>query len=500
MLDAFANLAGGFAVALQWQNLLFALLGATMGTFIGVLPGLGPLTTVAILLPVTFYLEPVSSMIMLAGIYYGAQYGGSTTAILANLPGEATSVVTCIDGYQMARQGRAGSALAIAALGSCFAGIVATLVIAVAAPPLTRFAMLFGAPEYFSLMVLGLVAAIVLAQGSILRALAMVVLGLLIATIGSDPQTGLARVTFGVPQISDGISFVPVAMGLFAVPELLKNIVWPEEKVALDARVNRLWPTYEEFRLAWPAVVRGTALGSILGILPGGGALLSSFAAYAVEKKIARDPAKFGNGAVQGVAAPEAANNAGAQTSFIPLLTLGLPGNAVMAVMAGALIMKGIQPGPNVITAMPELFWGLIASMVVGNAMLLVINLPMIGLWVKLINVPYRLLYPSILVFCCLGTYMVGNSVVDIWMLLVFSALGCVLQLLKFEPAPLALSFVLGIMMEENFRRALQVSRGDFMIFINHPISAVLLASAVALLLVVILPGIKQKRKEAFQE
>jgi putative tricarboxylic transport membrane protein len=499
MSEIFDPLLLGFGVALTPINLFWCLAGALLGTLIGVLPGIGPVATIAMLLPITFSLQPVGALIMLAGIYYGAQYGGSTTAILVNMPGESSSVVTCIDGHAMARRGRAGSALAVAALSSFFAGCVATLVVAVASPTMVRFAQLFGAAEYFSLMAFGLVAAIVLAHGSVIKAVAMTILGLVLGLVGTDVNSGQQRFTFGVPELSDGIGFVPLAMGLFAIAEIAiqleRHFVRGE-----SAAIGTLWPTREEAQEAAPAAIRGTLVGSILGVLPGGGALLSSFAAYTLEKKIARDPSRFGKGAVAGVAAPEAANNAGAQTSFIPMLTLGIPPNAVMALMIGAMSIHGIVPGPQVMTREPELFWGLIASMWVGNLMLVVINLPLIGLWVSLLKVPYRLLYPAILVFCCIGVYGLNNSVFEVEMTLLFGALGYAFVKLGCEPAPLLLGFILGPMMEENLRRAMRLSRGDPMIFIERPISLALLILAVLLLVAVLAPSVRKARDEAFVE
>jgi len=403
MESIITNLGIGFGVALSIQNLLYCLLGVLLGTLIGVLPGIGPIATIAMLLPVTFTLNPTSALIMLAGIYYGAQYGGSTTAILVNIPGESSSVVTCLDGYQMARQGRAGPALGIAAIGSFFAGCVSTLVIALFAPPLAEVALKFGPAEYFSLMVLGLVAATVLAHGSLLKAIAMVIFGLLLGLVGTDVNSGVARFSFGVSELSDGIGFVSVAMGVFGFAEIIANLEQKEKREIFTKKVTNLLPTLQDFKDSWASILRGTALGAALGILPGGGALLASFAAYTLEKKVSKNSANFGKGAIQGVAAPESANNAGAQTSFIPLLTLGIPSNPVMALMIGAMMIQGIAPGPQVMTERPQLFWGMIASMWVGNLMLVVLNLPMIGMWIKLLTVPYRLLYPSILVFCCMA-------------------------------------------------------------------------------------------------
>jgi TctA family transporter len=500
-MELLNNLAIGFGVAMTPANLGFALVGALVGTLIGVLPGIGPIATIAMLLPLTFHLEPVSGLIMLAGIFYGAQYGGSTTAILVNLPGETSSVVTCIDGHQMARQGKAGSALAIAALGSFFAGTIATFIIAAFAPPLARVGQSFGAPEYFSLMALGLIAAVVLAHGSVLKAIAMIILGLLLGLVGTDGQTASQRFTFDITQLSDGIDFAVLAIGVFGVGEVIANLTRGEEsRSVMSERITRLWPTREDFGLAWPAVLRGTGLGSILGVLPGGGATLSAFAAYVLEKKIARDPSRFGRGAVEGVAGPESANNAGAQTSFIPMLTLGIPGNAVMALMIGAMTIHGIQPGPQVMSERPQLFWGMVASMWIGNLMLLVINLPLIGIWVQLLKVPYRFLYLSILLFCAIGVYTIGNSTFSVLIAAFFGVAGYIFMRLDCEPAPMILGFVLGPLMEDNLRRAMRISGGDPMIFLNRPISLGLLIAAAILLLIVALPAIRRGREEAFQE
>ncbi|MCL8383497.1 tripartite tricarboxylate transporter permease [Xanthobacter aminoxidans] len=501
MTEIFSNLAMGFSVALAPSNLMFALAGCLVGTLIGVLPGLGPVATMAMLLPLTFYAPPEGALIMLAGIYYGAQYGGSTTAILVNLPGESSSAVTCIDGYQMARQGRAGSALAIAALGSFFAGTVATVLIALFAPGLSQVGLAFQPADYFSLMVLGLVGAMVLAHGSLIKAFAMVALGLLLGLIGTDVNTGVQRFAFGIPDLSDGIDFVPLAMGIFGLSEIIMNLSRHEdERTVLASTVSRLWPSRSDFARAWPATLRGTALGSVLGILPGGGALLSSFAAYTLEKKLSKHPQEFGRGAVEGVAGPESANNAGAQTSFIPMLTLGIPSNVIMAMLIGAMTMQGIAPGPQVMTERPQLFWGMIASMWVGNLMLVVINLPLIGIWIKLLSVPYRLLYPAIVVFCAIGVYSVHNSTFDVGMTAFIGLVGYALIRVGCEPAPLALGFVLGPMMEENLRRAMLLSRGDPMIFLSRPISLSLLIVAVLLLATLVLPSLRSRRETVFQE
>lgn len=501
-MELLNNLALGFHVAMTWQNLLYAFGGAVLGTLIGVLPGLGPVATIAMLLPSIYALDATPALIMLAGIYYGAQYGGSTTAILINVPGESSSVVTAIDGYQMARQGRAGAALAAAGLGSFFAGCVGTVIIAAFAPPLTELAFKFGPAEYFSLMVLGLVGAVVLASGSLVKAISMILLGLLLGQINTDVISGTPRFSFDIPELTDGIGFVVIAMGIFGFGEIIANLGQPEEQREVFTKdVKGLWPTKQDFKEAWPSVVRGTTLGSVLGVLPGGGALLASFASYTLEKKIVKNPRiPFGKGAIQGVAGPEAANNAGAQTSFIPMLTLGIPPNAVMALMVGAMTIKGIQPGPQVMTSNPELFWGLIASMWVGNLMLVVLNLPLIGVWIKLLTVPYRFLFPAIVTFCCIGTYTLSNNNFDVFMTAIFALVGYAFYKLSCEPAPLLLGFILGPMMEENLRRALLLSRGDWGTFMSRPLSAGLLIAAFLMVVVVMLPSIKSKREEAFQE
>ena len=502
-MEVLNNLAFGFSHALTLQNLMFCALGCTVGTLVGLLPGLGPLATISLLLPLTYSIDTTGALIMLAGIYYGAQYGGSTTAILVNLPGESSSVVTVIDGYQMARKGRAGPALAAAGLGSFFAGCVGTLILAAFAPPLTEVAFKFGPAEYFSLMTLGLIGAVVLASGSLLKAVGMIVLGLLMGLVGTDVNSGVARFSFDIPELTDGIGFVTIAMGVFGYGEIIANLSRPEEdREVFTAKVEGLFPTKEDFKRMLPAVIRGTALGSALGILPGGGALLSAFAAYTIEKKTKLHPGEvpFGQGNIRGVAAPEAANNAGSQTSFIPLLTLGIPPNAVMALMVGAMTIHNIQPGPQVMTSNPELFWGLIASMWIGNAMLIVLNLPLIGIWIKLLTVPYRWLFPSIVLFCAVGVYSTNNNTWDVWMVGLFGLVGYIFHKLGTEPAPLLLGFILGPMMEENLRRALLLSRGDWSVFVTRPLSAGLLAAAALLLIIVLLPAVKNKREEAFVE
>ena len=494
-----ANLALGFATAGTLDNLFYCFVGVLLGTLIGVLPGIGPLATIAMLLPATYKMtDPTSALIMLAGIYYGAQYGGSTTAILVNLPGESSSVVTTIDGYQMARRGRAGAALSIAAIGSFFAGTVATFLLAAFAPPLAEVAFKFGPAEYFSLMVLGLIAAVVLANGSIWKALAMVVLGLLLGMIGTDVNSGVARFSFDVPELSDGIEFAVVAMGMFGFAEIILNLEQRENREVFTSKVGSLLPTKAEFKRSIMPILRGTTLGSILGILPGGGAVLASFSTYAMEKKLSKHPEEFGKGAIEGVAGPEAANNAGAQTSFIPMLTLGIPTTPVLALMVAAMMIHNIQPGPQVMTSNPNLFWGLIVSMWIGNFMLVILNLPLIGIWIKLLTVPYRVLFPAILLFCCIGAYSLNNNVFDVFMTIPFAILGYVFKKLECEPAPLLLGFVLGKLMEEYLRRAMTISRGDWMVFLTRPLSASLLAVAVVMLIIVFLPAVARKREEAF--
>jgi len=490
----------GLSVAATPQNLLYALVGCLVGTLIGVLPGLGPVPTMALLLPLTFGMEPIGALVMLSGIYYGAQYGGSTTAILANLPGETSSTVTCIDGYRMALAGRAGPALTTAALGSFFAGCVATLVIAICSPLLAKVALRFGPEEYFSLMVLGLIAGVVLARGSVVKAVAMLLVGLFLGLVGTDVNSGEARFTFGMRQLSNGIDFVVIAMGLFGIAEILSNLSSTVDRRTILQKVGRLMPSREDVARAAPAVLRGTAIGTVLGVLPGGGAILSSFAAYSIEKKISATPERFGQGAVEGVAAPESANNAGAQTSFIPLLTLGIPGNAVMAMLLGAFMIHGIAPGPLLMTEHANLFWGVIASMWIGNLMLVLLNLPLIGLWVRLLRVPYRWLYPAIVLICCIGVYSMSASAEQVLLTALFGLLGYLLRRLGCDPAPLLLGFILGPLMEENLRRALLYSRGDPMVFVERPISLGLLLTAAALLLLVLVPMFRQRREIAFKE
>ncbi len=494
------NLALGLSVAATMQNLMWCLAGAVIGTAVGVLPGVGPVATMALLLPVTYVLPADGALIMLAGIYYGAQYGGSTTAILVNLPGESSSVVTTLDGYQMARQGRAGPALAIAAIGSFFAGCVATIVIAAAAPPLTRLAQQFAPADYFSLMVLGLVFSIVLARGSVIKAFGMVFLGALLGLVGTDVNTGNERFTFGISDLFDGLGFVPLAMGIFGIAEIIANLTNPERRDLVSSKVENLWPSREDFRRSRGPILRGTVLGGLLGLLPGGGAVLGSFSAYTLEKKISKTPEKFGTGMIEGVAGPEAANNAAAQTSFIPMLTLGIPSNAVMAMMIGGMMIHGIIPGPQVMEQRPGLFWGMIVSMWFGNLMLIILNLPMIGLWVRLLLVPYRLLAIAVLFFCCIGVYSLNNSANEVLFIAAFGLLGYLLMKLDCEPAPLLLGFLLGPMMEVYMRRAMLLSRGDPWVFVQRPLSLTFLVLAGILIVLVVLPFIRKGRETAFQE
>jgi len=500
MFDLIGHLELGFATALSPTNLALCFLGCLVGTLIGVLPGVGPIATIAMLMPLTFKVDPTGALIMLAGIYYGAQYGGSTTAILVNIPGEATSVVTTLDGHAMARKGQAGIALGIAAIASFFAGTVATLVIAAIGAPLTRLALLFGPAEYFGLMVFGLGLAIVLARGSVLKAVIMVVLGLLLSTVGQDIETGQERLTLGFIDLQDGIDFAVLAMGVFGIAEILRNIESPESRDVVRGAIGRLLPSLEDLRRAFGPILRATGIGSVLGILPGNGAVLAPFASYTLEKKLAKDSSRFGRGAIEGVAGPEAANNAGAQTAFIPLLTLGIPPNAVMALMVGAMTIHGVIPGPLVMTKNPTLFWGMIASMWIGNLMLLIINLPLVGLWVRLLKVPYRLLFTIILLFCCIGIYSINNNPADVYLTAFFGFVGYALIKLGLEPAPMLLGFVLGRLMEEKLRQALALSDGSFMTFVERPLSAVLLFMALVVIVVAVLPAVRRGREEAFQE
>ena len=499
-MDMFSNLELGFAAALSAQNLMYCFLGVLLGTAIGVLPGLGPMATIAMLLPATYALDPISALIMLAGIYYGAQYGGSTTAILINLPGEASSVVTALDGHKMAQKGRAGAALSVAALASFFAGTISTALIACFSPLLVTVALSFRSPEYFSLMILGLVAAVILAHGPILRAIGMVLIGLLLGCVGVDATSGVARFTGGWLQLSSGVDFVAVSIGVFAFAEIISSVQRTASGPPEVHDVISLWPTRQDIRRSAPAALRGTGLGSILGLLPGGGATLASFASYALEKRVSARSAEFGEGAIEGVAGPEAANNAAAQTSFIPMLVLGIPSNGVMALMMGAMMIHNIAPGPQVMTSNSQLFWGLIVSMWVGNFMLLVLNLPLIGLWARLVSIPYRYLYPTIMVFCVIGIFSTNNQSFQILVAAAVGVAGYFLARLKCEMAPFLLGFVLGPMLEENFRRSMQISRGSLSIFVTQPISAGILIATALLVVAVALPNMRRKRLEVFAE
>jgi len=499
-VELLTHLSLGLQTAATLTNLFYCFVGVLLGTAIGVLPGLGPTATIAMLLPVTFVLPPVTALIMLAGIYYGSQYGGSTTSILVNLPGEAASVVTTLDGYPMAKQGRAGPALAASAIGSFFAGTVSTFLIAAFGPPLAAAALKFGPAEFFSLMVLGLVASVVLAQGSLLHAIGMVVLGLLLGLIGTDVNSGTQRFTFGIFELADGIGFVTVAMGMFGLGEIIRNLQDEEERSVMVTKITGLWPKKEDFKRMVAPILRGTVIGSALGILPGSGSILGSFAAYSIEKKVSKNRAQFGKGAIEGVAAPEAANNAGAQTSFIPLLTLGIPSNPVSALMVGAMIVHGIQPGPSVITEQPALFWGMIVSMWIGNLFLVILNYPLIGMWVRMIMIPYQFLYPGILVFCAIGVFSLKNTEFDIYFMALFGALGYLLSKLGGEPAPMLLAFILGPLMEEYLRRAMLLSRGNPWVFVQRPISATLLVLAGLAMCSVLIPAFSKTREEAFVE
>ena len=499
-MDILSNLSLGFSTALTPLNLAYCFAGTLLGTLVGVLPGLGPMVTIAMLLPLTFSLDAAGALIMLAGIYYGAQYGGSTTSILVNIPGETASVVTCLDGYKMARQGRAGLALATAAIASFFAGTIATAILALFAPPLAAMAIQFGPAEYTSLLMLGLMASVVLASGSIVKAIGMVIIGLLMGSVGTDVNSGAARFTLDLENLLDGVEFVAVAIGVFGVAEIIRNLEEEGEQTTITTKIQGLMPTRADLKRIFLLSLQGTGLGALLGILPGGGPALGAFTAYALAKKTSKHPEEFGKGAIEGVAAPEAANNAAAQTSFIPMLTLGIPSNGVMALMIGAMLIKGIQPGPNVMSAQPALFWGVIVSMWIGNLFCLILNLPLVGLWAKLVSVPYHLLFPVIVGICCIGAFSINNKVFDVELMVFFSIIGVIFSKLDCEPAPLLLGFVVGPMFEENLRRALVVSRGDPMIFIERPISATLLAIVLVILLLPLLPAINKKRKDAFAE
>jgi putative tricarboxylic transport membrane protein len=482
-MDLFTHLATGFGVALTPANFFYCLAGATFGTLVGVLPGIGPLTTIAMLLPLTFKMTPVASLIMLSGIYYGAHHAGSTTAIMLNMPGDPSSLVICIDGHPMARQGRAGPALCIAALGSFFAGSFGVLLMALFSPPLANVALQFAAPEYTALVLVALLATVVLARGNFLVNVGMSVLGLLLGTVGTDIESGTMRFTFGSANLADGISFIIIAVGVFAFAEVIANLGRDRAAPVPPARLRNLLPRRADLAASWKPILRGTVLGSALGLLPGTGPMVSSFASYSLERQLARDSSRFGKGAIEGVAGPEAANNAAAITHFIPMLTLGIPAGAAMALMLGAMLVQGIAPGPRMITEHPDLFWGLLASMWLGNLMLLVLNLPMVGIWIKLLTIPYRFLFPAILVFCCIGVYSVNNSAFDVALAAGFGLLGYAFSLMRCQPMPLIVGFILGPVLEQSLRRALLLSRGDVSVFVTRPISLTLLILAAGLLI-----------------
>ena len=493
-MEVFQNIIFGFSVALSLQNLVYCFLGCLLGTLIGVLPGIGPLATIAMLTPITYSLPPVGALIMLAGIYYGAQYGGSTTAILVNLPGETSAVVTCIDGYQMARQGRAGPALGIAAIGSFFAGTACTFIIALFGPSIAELALEFGPTEYFSLMLMGLVTAAMLAQGDMVKSLAMVTVGLLLGTVGTDVNSGWRRFSFDIAELADGIGFVVLAVGVFALGEIVANLGSSEKRTIFTSKVGRLFPSKNDLIRSAGPILRGTLLGAFFGVLPGTGPSIASFSSYMVEKKVSKDPSRFGHGAIEGVAGPESANNADAQCKFIPMLTLGIPASGTMALMLGALMIHGIAPGPTVMTQKPDLFWGLIVSMWIGNLMLVVLNLPLIGLWVSLLKVPYRLLYPAIIVFSCIGIYSLNNNPFELYLAALFGIIGFAWMKFGCPPAPMLLGFVLGPMMEENLRRALLLSRGDPMVFLTQPISLGFLIITALIAVTMLLPALRKRR------
>jgi putative tricarboxylic transport membrane protein len=490
----------GFANALQPMNILYCFLGVFIGTLIGVLPGIGPSGAIAILMPVTFNISSLSAIIILAGIYYGAMYGGSTTSILVNIPGEAASVVTCIDGYQMARKGRAGPALGISAFGSFIAGISGIILLAILAPSLAQVALDFGPPEFFSLMVLGLTLVIYLGSSSIVKALMMAAFGVVLGCIGQDPILGTPRLTYGIEALFDGVDLIPVIMGLFGISEVLINLEKKEHREIYETKIQGLLPNRDDWKVSAKPIIRGTLLGFFLGIVPGGGALLASFASYAIEKKFSKRPEKFGTGAIEGVAGPETANNAGTMGAMVPLLTLGIPSNVAMALLLAALIIHGTHPGPMLISNHPDLFWGILASMILGNFLLLLLNLPLIGIWVKVLKIPYKVLFPLILMFCLIGAYSVHLNPVDILIMLFFGALGYVMKKYEYDGAPLVLAFILGPMMETALRQSLIVSHGNFGIFLTRPYSLVALVTALLFLAFPLIPFMRKKREKIIAE
>jgi putative tricarboxylic transport membrane protein len=498
ILGIFQGLAGGFSVAFSLTNLTFALIGAVLGTIVGILPGLGPAATISLLLPLSFKIgSPVTSIIMMAGIFYGAMYGGSTTSILVNIPGEAASVVTCIDGYQMALKGRAGPALGIAAIGSFVAGTFGVLGLTFVAPPLAELALKFGPPEYFSLTLLGLIMASLLGGESMLKGLIMVVLGLLLGSVGLDPISGAIRFTWGLHMLQEGIDFVTLAMGMFGIGEIFINLEKELKAELVTRKVSHLWPTLKDWAESKWAVVRGSLIGFLIGILPGGGAVISSLVSYAVEKRVAKHPEEFGRGAIQGVAGPESANNSAASASFIPLLTLGIPGNPAIAMIFAALLIQGVTPGPFLIAEKPDVFWGVVASMYIGNVMLLILNLPLVGLWVQLLRTPYKVLAPIIVLFCCVGVFSIRNSVFDIWVMGVFGIIGYLLRKVNFEPGPLILAFVLGPILERSIRQSLLISAGSPAIFFTRPISGVFMAALLLFMALQVFMRARGRRGEA---
>jgi putative tricarboxylic transport membrane protein len=492
-MDVLHNIILGFQVSFQPINLFYCFIGVLIGTLIGVLPGIGPVGAMAILLPATFQIPPVSSIIMLAGIYYGAMYGGSTTSILVNIPGEAVSVVTCLDGYQMARQGRAGPALGIAAFGSFIAGTLGVIGLMLLAEPLARAALRFGPPEYFSLMVLGLIILTYLAEKSLIKAIIMATIGLLLSYVGLDTVSGQVRFTFNIVDLLEGVGIIPIVMGLFGIAEILENLEVTITRSIFKTHVKGLLPKMKDWADSIWAILRGTVIGFFLGILPGGGAVLSSFVSYAVEKRVSKHPERFGKGAIEGVAAPESANNSASSAAFIPLMTLGIPSNVVMAMLFSGLLIHGLQPGPLLVKEHPDIFWGIITSMYIGNVMLLVLNLPLIGMWVQLLKVPFRFLFPMIILFCVIGVYSVNNSVFDIGLMIFFGVVGYIMRKLEYEPAPLVLAYVLGPMLEQAMRQSLRMSDGDFGIFLFRPISGICLAVSAILLILSLSHLVKRK-------
>ncbi|UGV25737.1 tripartite tricarboxylate transporter permease [Rhodopseudomonas boonkerdii] len=477
------NLALGLTTAVSFNNLLYCIIGVSLGTFIGVIPGFGTLAAMSMLFPITYHLDPTAAVIMLAGIWYGTTYGGSTASILLNLPGTPANAVTCLDGYPMSKQGRAGVALFMTTVASFFGASVGIILMMLLSPVIVTFALQFGPAEYFSMMVLGLVAASVISDGSAIKGIAMVALGLLIGTIGSDIETGAERYSFGISELMDGVSLVALAMGLFGIAEIIGSIRTVETGNIKNISMKSMLPTRDDMRRSWMPMVRGSSIGSFFGILPGTGPTVAAFMAYALEKKIAKDPSRFGKGAIEGIMAPETANNATDQTSFIPTMTLGIPGTAAMALILGVLMVHGIAPGPQLIVDKPDLFWGLVMSFWIGNILLVVLNMPLIGLWVRVLMIPYHILYPTIIMFVCIGVYTVNNSAFDVITVIIFGALGYAMRVCDFPAAPLLLGFVLGPLMEENFRRAMLIGRGNFDIFISRPLSLSLLLITAALLI-----------------